>query len=220
MKAVATGSLAGGVVVTLDAPRRVLRVTLPKAVAPTASRLEFYRLDGDTPSGARPTIRRESRECSGARSLLGPFARAASTRYRLVSDFDPGTSTVASTGPRVCGAGQKEVEDESRGAWYVRQLVGAANIEGGRLFHVMSGNLSHQIEHHLFPDLPARRYPEIAVEVREICERYGLPYNTGSLRGQLFSVFKKIVRFALPGGEAKESPVPGPSAVTQDSLVA
>ena len=29
-------------------------------------------------------------------------------------------------------------------------------------FHVMTGNLSHQIEHHLFPDLPARRYPEIA----------------------------------------------------------
>nr|WP_278256350.1 fatty acid desaturase [Nocardioides convexus] len=49
----------------------------------------------------------------------------------------------------------------------------------------MSGNLSHQIEHHLFPDLPARRYPEMAVEVREICQRYGLPYNTGSLGKQL-----------------------------------
>ena len=50
----------------------------------------------------------------------------------------------------------------------------------------MSGNLSHQIEHHLFPDLPARRYPELAVEVREICDRYGLPYNTGRLSRQLF----------------------------------
>ena len=49
-------------------------------------------------------------------------------------------------------------------------------------FHVMTGNLSHQIEHHLFPDLPARRYPEIAVEVQEICERFGLDYNTGRLR--------------------------------------
>ena len=60
---------------------------------------------------------------------------------------------------------QEECEDETRGHWYYRQLLGSANITGGRLFHLMSGNLSHQIEHHLFPDLPARRYPELAVEV-------------------------------------------------------
>ena len=51
--------------------------------------------------------------------------------------------------------------------WYYRQLLGSANITGGQLFHLMTGNLSHQIEHHLFPDLPARRYPEIAPEVRD-----------------------------------------------------
>ena len=62
----------------------------------------------------------------------------------------------------------------------------------------MTGNLSHQIEHHLFPDLPARRYPEVAGEIRELCERYDLPYNTGRLGGQLWSVAKKICRFALP----------------------
>jgi fatty acid desaturase len=63
----------------------------------------------------------------------------------------------------------------------------------------MSGNLSHQIEHHLFPDLPARRYPGIAAEVREICERYGIEYTTGPLRRQLASVARKICRLALPG---------------------
>ena len=93
---------------------------------------------------------------------------------------------------------QEECEDETRGHWYYRQLLGSANITGGRLFHLMTGNLSHQIEHHLFPDLPARRYPEIAAEVREICERYGLAYNTGPLRRQLGSVARKIVRLALP----------------------
>ena len=30
----------------------------------------------------------------------------------------------------------------------------------------MTGNLSYQIEHHLFPDLPSNRYAEIAVRVR------------------------------------------------------
>ena len=93
---------------------------------------------------------------------------------------------------------------ESRGHWYFRQVLGSANITGGRLLHLMSGNLSHQIEHHLFPDLPARRYPEIAPEIREICQRYGLEYTTGPLHHQLFSVAKKICRLALPGRRAPE----------------
>jgi len=93
---------------------------------------------------------------------------------------------------------EAEVEQETRGGWYVRQMLGSANLTGGRWFHILSGNLSHQIEHHLFPDLPAHRYGEIAVEVREICERYGLPYNAGSLRKQFGSVVKKICRLALP----------------------
>jgi NADPH-dependent stearoyl-CoA 9-desaturase len=92
----------------------------------------------------------------------------------------------------------EEAENETRGGWYVRQMLGSANLTGSRSFHILSGNLSHQIEHHVFPDIPAHRYAEIAVEVREICERYGLPYNTGPLRKQFGSVVKKIFRLALP----------------------
>ncbi len=94
---------------------------------------------------------------------------------------------------------QDEVRDESRGQWYLRQLAGSANIEGGRWFHILTGHLSHRIEHHLFPDLPAARYPEMAPRVREICARYGQAYCTGSFRRQLGSVLGRIVRFALPG---------------------
>ena len=73
----------------------------------------------------------------------------------------------------------------------------------------MSGNLSHQIEHHLFPDLPAHRYAELAEEVREICARYGLPYNSGPLHKQFGSVVKKIVKLALPdGGDEHDAPEP------------
>ena len=96
---------------------------------------------------------------------------------------------------------KEEAADESRGGWYLRQVLGSANIEGGPLFHVMSGNLSHQIEHHLFPDIPAHRYPEMAVEVRDICERYGVPYNTGRFGKQLGSVAFRICKLALPLGK-------------------
>jgi linoleoyl-CoA desaturase len=101
---------------------------------------------------------------------------------------------------------REETRHESRGDWYLRQLQGSANIEGGSLFHVMTGHLSHQIEHHLFPDLPAHRYAEIAPRVRAICAKYGLPYNTGSFWQQYGSVLKKIVTYALPQRTAE--PVP------------
>jgi linoleoyl-CoA desaturase len=101
---------------------------------------------------------------------------------------------------------EEECENETRGHWYVRQMLGSANITGGRLFHILSGNLSHQIEHHLFPDIPACRYPEIAGEVRAICEKYGLPYNTGPLRKQLGSTWGKIFRLALPGRAKDDGP--------------
>jgi fatty acid desaturase len=99
---------------------------------------------------------------------------------------------------------EEDTVDESRGQWYVRQLRGSANIEGGRIFHVMTGHLSHQIEHHLFPDIPAARYPEMAPRVREICERYGQFYCTGSFRRQLGTVARRILRYALPGGSVAQ----------------
>jgi linoleoyl-CoA desaturase len=99
----------------------------------------------------------------------------------------------------------EEVEGETRGGWYLRQMLGSANLTGGSLFHLLSGNLSHQIEHHLFPDIPAHRYAEIALEVREICERYGLPYNAGPLHKQFGSVARKIFKLALPrSGESEQ----------------
>lgn len=100
----------------------------------------------------------------------------------------------------------EETKSESRGQWYIRQLLGSANLTGlfsrrpesAKWFHILSGNLSFQIEHHLFPDIPAHRHAEISVEVREICRRYGLPYNSGPLHTQFGSVVRKIVRLALP----------------------
>jgi linoleoyl-CoA desaturase len=90
------------------------------------------------------------------------------------------------------------VENEDKAHWYLRQMLGSANIEGGKLMHIMSGNLSHQIEHHLFPDMPSNRYAEAAREVRAVCRKYGLPYNSNSLRKQFTSSMKKVLRLSLP----------------------
>lgn len=93
------------------------------------------------------------------------------------------------------------IENETRGEWYLRQMLGSANISGGKLLHIMTGNLSHQIEHHLFPDLPSNRYAEVAPRVRALMERYQLRYVTGPMPKQVFSAWRKVFRYALPNLE-------------------
>jgi len=90
------------------------------------------------------------------------------------------------------------VENETRGHWYLRQIRGSSNLSGGPLFHIMTGNLSHQIEHHLYPDVPARRYAEMAPDVRAICKKYGQHYNIGSMASQFGQVVWRILRHAFP----------------------
>jgi fatty acid desaturase len=98
---------------------------------------------------------------------------------------------------------KESIRDESRGQWYLRQLHGSSNIRGGRVLDLLSGNLSHQIEHHLFPDIPANRYAAMAVEIRAICARYGQRYNTGSLPRQFGQVIWRILRHAWPSRPAR-----------------
>ncbi|MGW5670073.1 fatty acid desaturase family protein [Micromonospora sp. NPDC003776] len=96
------------------------------------------------------------------------------------------------------------IEGETKGEWYLRQMLGSGNISGSRLLHIMTGNLSYQIEHHLFPDLPSNRYQEIAPQVRALFDRYGLKYTTGSLPKQVASAWWKVIRLSLPNRRGKE----------------
>jgi linoleoyl-CoA desaturase len=110
---------------------------------------------------------------------------------------------------------EEEIEDETRAEWYLRQILGAANFKGGPLLHIMSGNLGFQIEHHLYPDLPSNRYAEISVRVRELCEKYDIPYTTGPLYKQYGQALRTIVKLSVPNGwtssDQPEPPTPSRS---------
>ena len=90
------------------------------------------------------------------------------------------------------------LEHETRAEWYLRQMLGAANFKAGPLLAFSSGNLCYQIEHHLFPDLPSNRYAQIAVRVRALCDKYDLPYTSGSLVHQYLLTLRTIHKLALP----------------------
>ena len=109
---------------------------------------------------------------------------------------------------------EEELEDETRPEWYLRQILGTANFEGGKLLHIMSGNLGYQIEHHLFPDLVSNHYGEIAPEIRALCDKYGIPYTTGPLHKQYGQVLRTIHKLSLPNKFTKDDRPPTGDGVT------
>jgi fatty acid desaturase len=105
---------------------------------------------------------------------------------------------------------REEYEAETHPEWYLRQMLGSANFHAGRLMAFMSGNLCYQIEHHLFPDLPSNRYAEISERITALCDKYDLPYATGSLGRQYMQTFWTILKLSLPNKllEANEDDAP------------
>ncbi|HRW18813.1 MAG TPA: acyl-CoA desaturase [Dermatophilaceae bacterium] len=110
------------------------------------------------------------------------------------------------------------IDDETRGEWYVRQMMGSANISGGPAIHFLTGNLSHQIEHHIFPDLPSNRLGEIAPQVKDLCERYGLSYVSGPYLVQLASAWAKILALSLPNKTPERSRVATVGLAVKDAI--
>jgi NADPH-dependent stearoyl-CoA 9-desaturase len=92
----------------------------------------------------------------------------------------------------------EEFESETHPEWYLRQMLGSANFKAGPLMAFMSGNLCYQIEHHLFPDLPSNRYAEMSERITALCDKYDLPYTTGSLGHQYMQTFWTILKLSLP----------------------
>jgi fatty acid desaturase len=111
---------------------------------------------------------------------------------------------------------KRSIDGETRGEWYLRQMLGSANISGSKAMHLMTGNLSHQVEHHLFPDLPSKRYAEIAPKVRDLFDRYGLRYHSAPLPRQVASAWHKVFRLSLPNGWlAQTTPANAPAQVAK-----
>ncbi|QCX74183.1 Stearoyl-CoA 9-desaturase [Streptomyces sp. YIM 121038] len=179
--------------------------------------IALYDLEADAVTQGRKSVRAFLRDASGlARKavrqaakdyVLFPLLAGPSALPCLVGALTANTArNIWAHTVIFCGHFPGEVQtfteerlaDETRGEWYVRQIQGSANIEGGPLLHVLTGNLSHQIEHHLYPDLPSNRYARLAPRVREICGRYGLPYVTGPLWRQYASMWGRVLRHALP----------------------
>lgn len=110
---------------------------------------------------------------------------------------------------------KQDVENETHAEWYLRQMLGSANISGGKIMDFMTGNLSYQIEHHIYPDLPSNRYAEIAVRVRQLCDKYDLPYTTGPLAVQYWKSWRTIAKLSLPDKFLKDDRDAAPETASE-----
>ena len=62
--------------------------------------------------------------------------------------------------------------------WLVHQIVTSCNFATtNKLFSWFVGGLNYQIEHHLFPNICNKHYPEISVILKQTVKEYNIPYR-------------------------------------------
>ncbi|HEX5372592.1 MAG TPA: acyl-CoA desaturase [Aquabacterium sp.] len=86
-----------------------------------------------------------------------------------------------------------------KGHWYLTQLDSSVNFKGGRAMSILWGHLNYQIEHHLFPDVPSRHYPDMALEVQEVCKKHGLNYQCNPSWGRAIRNYLGVMwKYSFP----------------------
>ncbi len=181
-------------------------LTAPKGTE--ERRAQVREMLGDWFALARKSARQYAKDYVFYPALAGPFAPKVAFGNALAN----GLRNVWSYAVIHCGHlteatrtfVEEDLKGETRGGYYLRQILGSSNIDGGPLLGMFTGHLSHQIEHHLFPDIPARRYREMSTDVRRICDKHRIPYNTASFGKQFRSVLRALVRYSVPNAPSDE----------------
>ncbi|MRG93837.1 fatty acid desaturase family protein [Polyangium spumosum] len=127
---------------------------------------------------------------------LGPWGVFSAFCNSLMAEVITNVHTFCVIGPNHTGDDLYRFDDRpaSRAEFFVRQVIGSVNYRtGGDLVDFAHLWLNYQIEHHLFPDIPMRKYQEVQPKVKALCEKYGIPY----VQESVFSRVKKMVDVAV-----------------------
>jgi len=75
-----------------------------------------------------------------------------------------------------------EAPISDRAEHFVRSVLGSVNYNtGGDVNDFLQGFLNYQIEHHVWPDLPARQYQLLQPKLKALCQQHGVPYVQESM---------------------------------------
>ncbi|WP_229331907.1 acyl-CoA desaturase [Streptomyces sp. UNOC14_S4] len=79
-----------------------------------------------------------------------------------------------------------------------RQVLTSRNVRGGLLTDIALGGLNHQIEHHLFPSMPAPHLRHARAIVRDYCAELGIPYHETGLIASYREAVAHLHRVGAP----------------------
>ena len=82
--------------------------------------------------------------------------------------------------------------------WMAQQIESSSNINVGFFGKYFLSTLAFQIEHHLFPKMPAPKLAAIAVEIQSLCLEYGVKYHRGALPRLVLESVWRNAYFAIP----------------------
>ncbi|NRB41313.1 MAG: fatty acid desaturase [Pseudomonadales bacterium] len=88
----------------------------------------------------------------------------------------------------------KETKPANKAEWYVLQIETSHSVIMNAPFKHVFGGLDLQIEHHIFPDLPANKLHQIQPEIEAICAKYNIQYSKASYFKSAWLCMKNYTR--------------------------
>jgi fatty acid desaturase len=81
-----------------------------------------------------------------------------------------------------------------------RQVLTSRNIRGNWVMDTFMGGLNHQIEHHLFPNMPRPHLGRARAIAKEYCDSHSIAYTETGLRESYGIVIRYLNRVGLAAG--------------------
>jgi fatty acid desaturase len=80
-----------------------------------------------------------------------------------------------------------------------RQVLMSRNIAGGPVVQFLMGGLSHQVEHHLFPNMARPNLRRASHLVRAYCQEHGIAYTETTLTRSYVQILRYLNEVGLAG---------------------
>lgn len=102
--------------------------------------------------------------------------------------------------------GMPIIHPDARLDFFSKQVRTSRNISGGWWATWLMGGLNHQVEHHLFPNMPRPHLAKAREIVRDYCTTHGVPYTEASLLRSYGIVIEYLNRVGLAARDPFDCP--------------
>jgi len=86
----------------------------------------------------------------------------------------------------------RQITYEQNHNWVQLHTVATQNVTAGPFHNWFTGHLNHQIEHHLFPNMPRHHLPEVSSKVKALCVKHGYQYHVKTMNQACRDILSKL----------------------------